>query len=154
MPTNEPIGMFDLVNLIMKKLFSKSGTCIFWIYEDLKFPLYQVILNFNRLWRLYTNPFTARKKSPIFFSYWHDRPAWIHQESGGVEPPTLIGGPPRGYNPNFYPETTKLKTARLRLALMGFSIFQLISTGNDLNFYIYQIQNVGVQYRAETSRQS
>ena len=39
MPTNEPIGMFDLVNLIMKKLFSKSEPCIFWIYDDLMFRL-------------------------------------------------------------------------------------------------------------------
>ena len=85
----------------------------------------------NRLWRLYTNPFTARKKSPIFFSYWHDRPAWIHQESGGVEPPTLIGGPPGGITPIF---TLKLQNLKrlvwgwLSWDFQSFNSFQLEMT--------------------------
>ena len=90
-----------------------------------------ILISLNRLWRLYTNPFTARKKSPIFFSYWHDRPAWIHQESGGVEPPTLIGGPPRGYNPIF---TLKLQNLKrlvwgwLSWDFQSFNSFQLEMT--------------------------
>ena len=98
---------------------------------------------------------TFRQKNfPHFFCDWYDGPACLHQESGGVDPPTPIGGHPGGDNPNFYPKNTKLQRARLSHAPMEFSMFQWISTGNDLNFYIYQIQNGVVQYSVETSQQS
>ena len=108
----------------------------------------------NRLWRVYTYPFSSKKNWQIFFPCWYDGAICLDQESRGVDPPTPTGGSRGWHNPHFDPQNPQLQRAGLGLPRMEFLIFQLIPTGNDMNFHICQIHGRVFWFGPETSRQS
>ena len=85
----------------------------------------------HRQWSIYTYPLSGKKIFPIFFCDWYDGPACLHQESGGVDPPTPIGGHPGGITPIFTPKIQNFKElvwAMLPWNFQCFNGFQLEMT--------------------------